>query len=51
MKINFMSSKDCGESLKSMHSKKDYIETRIGNNTNKIINESFSFFPTRYQIG
>ena len=50
MKINFMSSKDSGDS-QSMHSKSYSIEVIIGNNTEKIINELFSSLLTRYQMG
>ena len=42
MEINFMSSKDCGESQPT-HSKSNNTEIMIGINTNEIINKGFIY--------
>ena len=50
MTINFISSKDSDETL-TMHAKGDNVETKMGNETNEIIEDFFKSFLQRYQEG
>ena len=50
MTINFISSKDSDET-RNMHTKSNNIETMVGSETEKIIEELFKLLQQRYQEG
>ena len=51
MAINFISSKEDPDETRTMHAKKDKIETMMGSETDEIIEELFKCLLQRYQEG
>ena len=51
MTINFVSSKDDSDEIRTMHTKSDNIEIMMGSETNEITEELFKLLLQRYQEG
>ena len=51
MTINFVSSKDDSDEIRTMHTKSDNIEIMMGSETNEITEELFKSLLQRYQEG
>ena len=51
MAIIFISSKPDSDETRTMHTKSDNIEIKMGSETDEIMEELFKFFLKRYQEG